>query len=92
MDKFPVQFEYNMTNIDIETILDVFEGGNSFCEDVMLDRRYFEVSTTEILPLSATSSLEDIFDCMDNLPEIFSIWSDETDDETWLYNPGILFI
>ena len=76
MDKFPVQFEYIMTNIDIDTILDVFEGGNSFCEDEMLDGRYFEESDNDIFS--------------ENIAQILAVWSQDTDDETWLYFPGII--
>ena len=78
MDKFPVQFEYNMTNVDIDSILDVFEGENpnSFCEGPKLDCHYSEESDTDVFS--------------ENFAEILAIWSQDTNDETWLYNPGML--
>ena len=77
MDKFPVQFEYNMANIDIDSILDIFEGENPnlFCFSKQLDDHYFEESDTDIF--------SEIF------AQILAAWSQDTDDETWLYNPGI---
>ena len=77
MDKFPVQFEYNMANIDIDSILDVFEGENPdlFCDSKKLDDHYFEESDTDIFA--------------ENFAQILAVWSQDTDDETWLYNPGI---
>ena len=78
MDKFPVQFEYNMANIDIDSILDVFEGENPnlFCDSKKLDNHYFEESDTD--------------KCSQNFAEILAIWSEDTDDETWLYSPGMI--